>query len=786
MPTYNLAINIGGKADTKHVDDASKAYKDLGKSIKNFLTAGIVLKVGKQMLTAASDVEEMQSKFNTVFKDLAGPVTADLQTFADAANRSIYDLQGFAATLQDTFVPLGFARDKAADMSVELVKLAEDLASFNNLPTQQVVEDLQSALVGNTETLRKYGVVANQSAIDQEALALGLDFTKGRMDAQTKAAAILSITMKSTTDAQGDAIKTADSYANQLKGLQAAQQELNVELGTVFLPIANDVVGALTAFTKGGAEGAAAIRETTAAADELAQQQREAAEATQNWDEYGRKLAQTMEDNTDVAFKLLGGSKFVAQEMQKTAAAAGDFSGTNEDLAASLEKVFGTEVKVSGGLVTVNGRALESVDALKQMNAEYVTNQNEAARTAYETALLGRGMSGLAATVDSAAASMHNLIQVDENGVDAANMYANANKTTTAQIFQATKAENERKMALEAERKALEEAAAAEKARTTQTANFFKSLDTETLADYQSILGATSEASVKVAGRTAEQEAALSDLRDEYEKAQQKISDYQIGVASVGLTEDERNDKITEQQERMAELQAAMDPLLAVQNEYATVTSGGTINQELLNQKIFEAIQAHSDNAAAMAIAGEALGIYTAEEAEARLQSALLDEQIRRQIEAWDGTAAGIATVQENIQNYINELNNIPTEINTTVTTNYVTTGDPTAAAGTAAAVASNTVGVRSNATGGPLMAGQLSQVGEGNRPELFMSNGRLFMIPGDNGRVFSNSDSQRMMGGITVQNLNVTVQAGGRIFNPKEAGRQVATATADELGNLI
>jgi hypothetical protein len=209
-----------------------------------------LLQFGKQAITAASDVEEMQSKFSTVFKDLSGSVTAELDDFATSANRSIYDLQGFAATLQDTFVPLGFARDKAADMSIELVKLAEDLASFNSLDTDTVVQDLQSALVGNTETLRKYGVVAQQAQIDQEALALGLEFTKGKMDAQTKAAAILSLTLKSTTDAQGDAIKTADSFANQMKGLKAATTELAVVFGELLLPAASAGVSILTDFAK--------------------------------------------------------------------------------------------------------------------------------------------------------------------------------------------------------------------------------------------------------------------------------------------------------------------------------------------------------------------------------------------------------------------------------------------------------------------------------------------------------------------------------------------------------
>lgn len=347
-----------------------------------------------------------------------------------------------------------------------------------------------------------------------------------------------------------------------------------------------------------------------------------------------------------------------------------------------------------------------------------------------------------------------------------ANQYADANRTTSAQIFEATKAENERRMAMEA-------SAAAEAELTAGTLAFFNALDSATLKEYQSIMGATSTVSVLVAGRTEEQEEALVKLQSQYEKAQTTISDYQHGVQGLGMTEEERNEKIAEQQELMGQLQGAMQPLLAIQSEYSTVTQGGTINQELLNQKIFASIQAHTDNAAAVAIAGEALGIYTAEEAEARLQSALLDEQIRRQIEAWDGTAAGIENVKANIQNYINELNNIPTEINTTVRTSHETVGTP---------------------HGGG--SGPGAGVGSGGSPRAFASGGWTGSVGGivhPNELVIPSNILNQGMGAVSSfanahvpggvsggggYTYNITVNGGG---NPAETRRAVEAALAQK-----
>lgn len=248
-------FNKAAKNASGGTSEMNSGLKGLSGAFSSILAAGFVVKAGgmlvdfgKQAITAASDVEEMTSKFNTVFKDQAGSVETELGQIADTINRSKYDLMGYAATLQDTFVPLGFARDQAAEMSVEIVQLAEDLASFNNLNTDDVVRDLQSALVGNTETLRKYGVVANETAIKAKALELGLWDGKGAIDAQDKAAAILALTLEGTSDAQGDAAKTADSYANVSKGLDAALKDLSVTMGNKLLPAATNAKKGLTAW----------------------------------------------------------------------------------------------------------------------------------------------------------------------------------------------------------------------------------------------------------------------------------------------------------------------------------------------------------------------------------------------------------------------------------------------------------------------------------------------------------------------------------------------------------
>ena len=50
--------------------------------------------------------------------------------------------------MQDLLVPMGFARDAASEMSKSVTTLAIDLSSFNNIPVDDALLAIRSALIG--------------------------------------------------------------------------------------------------------------------------------------------------------------------------------------------------------------------------------------------------------------------------------------------------------------------------------------------------------------------------------------------------------------------------------------------------------------------------------------------------------------------------------------------------------------------------------------------------------------------------------------------------------------
>jgi len=133
-------------------------------------------------------------------------------------------------------VPMGFARGEAARLSVELTKLAVDVASFNNASDTETMAAFQSALVGNHETVRRFGIVITEATLQQELYRMGVKQNAQDVDNATKVQARMNLILAGTTDAQGDAARTADSFANTSKALKAALDELLVNVVTPLLP----------------------------------------------------------------------------------------------------------------------------------------------------------------------------------------------------------------------------------------------------------------------------------------------------------------------------------------------------------------------------------------------------------------------------------------------------------------------------------------------------------------------------------------------------------------------
>ncbi|MEM8739469.1 MAG: hypothetical protein AAGG38_13480 [Planctomycetota bacterium] len=252
MPTGN-AIRAGRAFVELFADDSrlrrglARAQKMVGRFADRIRAGGVVtLKVGvtllggaaalaKTLAGPASELEEVLNKFDVVFGDRAEAVKGFADQTARELGRSKIDIKAFLAEAQDLFVPLGFDAVAAEAMSKTITRLGVDLASFNNLADADVIRDLQSALTGSSEVMKKYGVIVNEAAVKQEALNQGLD--PRNLTETQKVASRLAIILRGTTAAQGDAERSANSYANVMKRFSAVVKDARAALGAELLPV---------------------------------------------------------------------------------------------------------------------------------------------------------------------------------------------------------------------------------------------------------------------------------------------------------------------------------------------------------------------------------------------------------------------------------------------------------------------------------------------------------------------------------------------------------------------
>ncbi len=214
--------------------------------------AAALAAIGIKSIQIAGDAAEIENKFEAVFKNTSESARRWAEDFSDTVGRSTLETLQYLSTFQDTFVPLGFDRTEAALLSEQLTELSVDLASFNNMADTETITALQSALVGNHETMRRYGVIITQTTLDQELMNMGIE--KGIQGAteQEKVMARLNIIMNSTEDAQGDAARTADEYANQMRALKGNIRDVMAEAGQ---PAMEDLTQTMIDFNEWGTSG---------------------------------------------------------------------------------------------------------------------------------------------------------------------------------------------------------------------------------------------------------------------------------------------------------------------------------------------------------------------------------------------------------------------------------------------------------------------------------------------------------------------------------------------------
>jgi hypothetical protein len=259
----NIVISGNAAPLRKSLDETDDLFKKSFGGIEKVALASAAAIAGAGALAYsaiqdAADLGETLSKVGVLFGDNA----KEIEKFAGSASRSLgltkqAALDG-AATFATFGKSAGLTGDDLSGFSTKFVTLAGDLASFNNTTPEEAINAIGSALRGEAEPLRKYGVLLDDATLRQKALELGIvSTTKDALTPQQKVLAAQAAIYEQTGAAQGDFARTSDSLSNKQKILKAEFANVKTEIGMALVPaftvlvdiVADKILPAFKAFS---------------------------------------------------------------------------------------------------------------------------------------------------------------------------------------------------------------------------------------------------------------------------------------------------------------------------------------------------------------------------------------------------------------------------------------------------------------------------------------------------------------------------------------------------------
>lgn len=195
-----------------------------------------------EALENASSISEAENLISSVYASGA----KSLIEWSDA-NATAYGLANSASkqylsSLTGIMHNLGVEDAYLGNMSQNYVKLIGDLASAYNSTTSEVFESVRSAITGSTETLKKYGIVLNETNAQQFLNEQGINATYRSLDSLSKQYVNYAYILKTTESIQGDYSKTFDSFSNTIKTLKNDWQNFLTLLGQYAIPILKPIL----------------------------------------------------------------------------------------------------------------------------------------------------------------------------------------------------------------------------------------------------------------------------------------------------------------------------------------------------------------------------------------------------------------------------------------------------------------------------------------------------------------------------------------------------------------
>ena len=213
---------------------ATSIVSSVGQAVGTGLRAAVDFAM--QGIETASSLVEAGTAIDQVFGEGSTTIKAFAETTATSIGQSELAALQAAQTIGVYGQAAGLAGKDNAVFSESLVRLASDFASFYDADPAEAIEAIGAGLRGESEPLRRFGVLLDDATLKARAMAMGIYEGTGSLTQQQRVLAAQAEILEQGAVAAGDFERTSGGLANQQRTLAAQLENSRARLGEALLP----------------------------------------------------------------------------------------------------------------------------------------------------------------------------------------------------------------------------------------------------------------------------------------------------------------------------------------------------------------------------------------------------------------------------------------------------------------------------------------------------------------------------------------------------------------------
>lgn len=240
-----------GKAADKNLSDADRKLDKLGGNLTKFGAGAVAAAgvAGAGLFKLAQGAAESEAAMAALEQVVGGVAAQEIGRWAEDSAKNVGLASKEAVAAATSFAGLGkivgLNGEELSGFSIELVKMAADLAAFKDVSPQQALEDLQSVFAGSTEVGRKYNIFLDDATLKQAYFNETGEKVTGTLTSQQRIVATNAEIFRQGADAVGQWNRESGELMGQQAQLRANLTNLGDAIGAGVLPMVTQMTAGL-------------------------------------------------------------------------------------------------------------------------------------------------------------------------------------------------------------------------------------------------------------------------------------------------------------------------------------------------------------------------------------------------------------------------------------------------------------------------------------------------------------------------------------------------------------